>query len=158
MSRRGPSRALALGCADGSVDGCDRLGPTGLWAAGAVFGAAWLPLSRQASLLSAILHCAAPSLQPSRHNAPLLPPQVLLLGGLLAGTAGLLDRAFDGQPAMLLFFVMVACPLAMNLIQVLDLPVCHVAADPAGAIGCDRQLLSLLLRMQRLEDDFAVCC
>jgi hypothetical protein len=42
----------------------------------------------------------------------------LLTAGGLKYVALLLDIMFKGYPTLLLFFVMVACPLGMNLIQV----------------------------------------
>lgn len=44
--------------------------------------------------------------------------QVILSRGLLIHVAALLDKAFRGHPNALLYFVMVMCPLCMNLVQV----------------------------------------
>ncbi|KAK9803969.1 hypothetical protein WJX72_009098 [[Myrmecia] bisecta] len=44
---------------------------------------------------------------------------VVLAKGGLVGVAQVLDMIFSGHPALLLFFVMVACPLGMNLVQML---------------------------------------
>ena len=44
--------------------------------------------------------------------------QVILGRGVLIHVAALLDNAFYGHPTALLYFVMVMCPLCMNLIQV----------------------------------------
>jgi len=43
--------------------------------------------------------------------------QVLLTARVLKYIALVLDIVFSGHPTLLLFFVMVACPLGMNLIQ-----------------------------------------
>lgn len=45
--------------------------------------------------------------------------QVVLLSPLLVHVASLLDAAFSGQPNALLAFVMVVCPLLMNMVQLL---------------------------------------
>ena len=44
--------------------------------------------------------------------------QVILGRGLLIHVAALLDNLFSGHPTALLYFVMVMCPLCMNLVQV----------------------------------------
>ena len=55
-------------------------------------------------------HCPPPT--------PSAPEQVVLLGPLLLGISRALDRAFAGHPTLLLFSVMIACPLCMNMVQV----------------------------------------
>ena len=47
--------------------------------------------------------------------------QVILGRGVLIHVAALLDNLFYGHPTALLYFVMVMCPLCMNLIQVCSL-------------------------------------
>lgn len=49
----------------------------------------------------------------------MLPPQVVLLSPLLVRVAWLLDTVFAGHPNLLLAFVMVVCPLLMNMAQLL---------------------------------------
>lgn len=44
--------------------------------------------------------------------------QVILGRGILIHVAALLDKTFRGHPNALLYFVMVMCPLCMNLVQV----------------------------------------
>jgi hypothetical protein len=47
-----------------------------------------------------------------------MPAQVIAAKAVLVHVAGVLDRAFNGHPMLLLFFVMIMCPLCMNLLQV----------------------------------------
>lgn len=56
-------------------------------------------------------------------GVPLLKPrivclQVFMLRGLLIHIARALDSVFRGHPFALLYFVMLCCPLLMNLLQV----------------------------------------
>lgn len=44
--------------------------------------------------------------------------QVLILRSSLVHVARLLDLIFDSRPLALLYFVMICCPLLMNLLQV----------------------------------------
>ena len=44
--------------------------------------------------------------------------QVILARGILIHVAAVLDDLFHGHPTALLYFVMVMCPLCMNLVQV----------------------------------------
>jgi len=44
--------------------------------------------------------------------------QVILGRGVLIHVAALIDHLFYGHPTALLYFVMVMCPLCMNLVQV----------------------------------------
>lgn len=57
-----------------------------------------------------------PAKRSQTHPAAVL--QVVLLGTMLIHIAQGLDAAFAGHPTLLLFFVMICCPLCMNMIQV----------------------------------------
>ena len=65
--------------------------------------------------------------------------QVILGRGVLIHVAALLDNLFYGHPTALLYFVMVMCPLCMNLVQVcradLHLDGCLVKCNHACILG-----------------------
>lgn len=67
--------------------------------------------------------------------------QVILARGVLIHVAALLDKAFQNKPTAELYFVMVMCPLCMNLVQV-DLVFkhfCRSAAPVCLAAQCTQQ-------------------
>ncbi len=55
-------------------------------------------------------------------SLPLVCAQVVLLGKVLMHISRALDSAFEGKPVQLLWFVMICCPLIMNMIQVGTVP------------------------------------
>ena len=67
--------------------------------------------------------------------------QVILARGVLIHVAALLDKAFRGKPTSELYFVMVMCPLCMNLVQVdlVSKQVCRSAASVSLAEQCIQQ-------------------
>lgn len=47
--------------------------------------------------------------------------QVIGCKPILVPAAGVLDAVFRGHPVLLLFFVMIMCPMTMNILQVNNL-------------------------------------
>ncbi|GAB4815021.1 hypothetical protein N2152v2_002067 [Parachlorella kessleri] len=65
---------------------------------------------------------------------------VILLGRVLGHVAEALDDAFRGHPTLLLYFVMICCPLCMNMIQVLIQDAIIKWQKPASASTSLKQL------------------
>ena len=83
-----------------------------------------------------------------------MPAQVIAAKAVLVHVAEVLDSAFSGHPTLLLFFVMIMCPLCMNLLQVRQ----HLQSKlprraPGPMLGILSELVCVMLFAQALVQD-----